>query len=197
MTTTLHEEIKKMETNEIIPQIVKSVPCKKLIVKYGIREMDLGDVITPTAAKDKPTLVDYVYEKDQFYTLILIDADDPSRTNRLNAEVKHWILVNIKENNVNKGEHLVQYLGPTPPVGTFLHRYIFILCKQPSKLDFKGEYKIPFTLENRKNWSSDEFIKKWDLIIEGINYFECQYDDQAQFINEKLIESQEESIKIK
>ncbi|EAL69542.1 phosphatidylethanolamine-binding protein PEBP [Dictyostelium discoideum AX4] len=194
------EEIEKLKTNQIIPNIINSLPNRSLKVKYGIRYIDMSDKLTPIAVKDKPT-IEYLLNQDgseenQYFTLILVSVDEPSKINRLEGEFKQWILVNIKGNNISKSDELVKYIQPLPLIGTGLHRYIFILCKQPSKLDFIGEFKIPFNMEKRKDWNSEQFIKKWNLTVEGINYFECEYDDSVEKLLTELIDSKEKTNQI-
>ncbi|KAK5577447.1 hypothetical protein RB653_002388 [Dictyostelium firmibasis] len=195
MDLSLKEEIEKLKTNEIIPNIIKTIPNRQLKVKYGIRFIDMGDKLMPIAIHEKPT-IEYLLKEDnseenQYFTLILVSVDEPSKINRLEGELKQWITINIKGNNISKGDELVKYIQPLPLIGTGLHRYIFILCKQISKLDFIGEFKIPFTIENRKDWCSEDFIKKWNLTVEGINYFECEYDDSVEKLMNELIGSKE------
>jgi hypothetical protein len=38
--------------------------------------------------------------------------------------------VDIPGSDVNEGHVLTQYVGPAPPKGTGLHRYVFVLYKQ-------------------------------------------------------------------
>jgi phosphatidylethanolamine-binding protein (PEBP) family uncharacterized protein len=58
------------------------------------------------------------------YTLVMIDPDVPSRKEpklkewyynlfiKLNLERRHWVVVNIPQSRVNKGEVDTSYLGP-------------------------------------------------------------------------------------
>ncbi|KAN0035149.1 hypothetical protein ACTA71_004408 [Dictyostelium dimigraforme] len=200
MDLSLNEEIEKLKSNEIIPNIIKSIPNRSLKVKFGIRYIDIGDKLMPIAIKERPG-IEYLLnqdnnEKNQFFSLILVSVDEPSKINRLEGEFKQWIMVNIKGNDLSKADELVKYIQPLPLIGTGLHRYIFILCKQPSKLDFIGEFKIPFNIEKRKDWSSEQFIKKWNLTVEGINYFECEYDDSVEKLMTELIDSKEKTKQI-
>lgn len=69
-----------------------------------------------------------------YYLLFLhfgycIDPDVPMRRG-YNREFRHWIVGNIPEENVAKGEVLAEYVGPAPPKDTGKHRYVFLLYKQ-------------------------------------------------------------------
>ncbi|KOB74117.1 Uncharacterized protein OBRU01_02550 [Operophtera brumata] len=50
--------------------------------------------------------------------------------------IKHWLVGNIPGNDISKGLTLAFYLSPTPIPGTGLHRYTFLVYRQPSLLKF-------------------------------------------------------------
>lgn len=90
--------------------------------------VDLGKELTPTQVKDVPKLK-WDTEKGAHYTLLMVDPDAPSRTNSLYREVRHWLVMNIPESSVEKGDHIFEYRGSGAPKGTGLHRYIFLVYK--------------------------------------------------------------------
>lgn len=57
------------------------------------------------------------------------DPDVPTRKG-YNREFRHWLVGNIPEENVAKGEVLAEYVGPAPPKGSGKHRYVFLVYKQ-------------------------------------------------------------------
>ncbi|CAA6658400.1 unnamed protein product [Spirodela intermedia] len=69
---------------------------------------------------------------------IVADPDAPSPSNSTLREILHWLVVNIPRGNVTRGEELVPYVGPAPPIG--VHRYVFSLFRQKKPL--KG-VKVP------------------------------------------------------
>lgn len=71
-------------------------------------------------------------EKGVYYTLMMVDPDAPSRESFDFREVRHWLVFNILETNVESGDHVSEYRGSGPPKGTGLHRYIFLVFKQPN-----------------------------------------------------------------
>lgn len=93
-------------------------------------EVGLGNILTPTQTKDKPQ-VSWSTEKGAYYSLILADADTPSREDHVYREVRHWFVMNIPESAVEKGDEVFGYIGAGPPRNTGLHRYIFLVYKQP------------------------------------------------------------------
>lgn len=93
--------------------------------------VDLGNELTPTQVKDLPT-VSWAAEKDAYYTLFMVDPDAPSRINPKSREFRHWLVVNIPECSVERGDEVTGFVGSGPPNGTGLHRYIFLVYKQPN-----------------------------------------------------------------
>lgn len=101
-------------------------------------EVDLGNELTPTQVKDQPQ-VQFAGDSGKFYTLVMTDPDAPSRIEPTYREFKHWVVVNIPGSDVEKGENLAEFVGSGPPMGTGLHRYVFLVYEQPRKLPFTGE----------------------------------------------------------
>lgn len=63
---------------------------------------NLGNELTPTQVKDKPTL-SWEAEDGAYYTLLLVDPDAPSRTDPKNREFRHWLVMNIPGTMVDQG----------------------------------------------------------------------------------------------
>lgn len=82
-------------------------------------------------------------EKGAHYSLIMIDADLPSRATTIRTAVERkttikyrdlrlWTVMNIPESSTENGDEIVEYLGPAPLKRTGLHRIIFLVYKQPN-----------------------------------------------------------------
>src|SRR6266487_6952850 len=82
----------------------------------------------------KKPKVSWETEKSSFYTLMMIDPDAPNRETHKARNWKHWVVVNIPGNDVDKGEEETPYARPTPPLGSGLHRYVFLVYKQSQKI---------------------------------------------------------------
>lgn len=76
----------------------------------------------------------------------------------------HWIKGNIEGDSVEKGEEIVQYMGPAPPQGSGKHRYVIAVFKQPKKLEFTKDVKRP-------KWKLMDFVKKHNLELVGVTYY--------------------------
>lgn len=95
-------------------------------------------------------------------------------------------VVNIPGNKVSDGEVLTEYIGSAPPKGSGLHRYVFLLFKQPKKLKFDEPYR-PNTDGNRGNFSTEKFIKRYNFekAVAG-NFFQAEYDDSVPAVHKRL-----------
>lgn len=89
--------------------------------------MHLGDELTPTQVKDAPAQIAWPIEPNTLYTLILTDPD-------ASREWRHWTVVNIPGTNVASGDTQAEYVGAGPPPGSGLHRYVFVVYRQPGRI---------------------------------------------------------------
>lgn len=181
------EVIEKFTCNEIIPDVIDSIPESQLKVSFPSgNEVKLGNILTPTQVKDEP-LVEWVPEEDEFYTLLLTDPDAPSRAQPAVREWHHWLVGNIKGSDVASGDVLSQYVSSAPPLDSGLHRYVFLLFKQPNgRMDYSEVPKIAYTGEGRAKFNTKNFINKYMLTIVAGNFYMAQYDDSVPAIHKAL-----------
>ncbi|KAM8705223.1 hypothetical protein ACLKA7_009648 [Drosophila subpalustris] len=173
--------------HKIVPDILEVAPQKLLKVTYsGGLEVNGGNELTPTQVKGVPQL-DWSTEPDALYTVLLTDPDAPSRKEPKFREWHHWLVVNVPGNQVDKGDVLTAYVGSGPPQGTGLHRYVFLVFKQPQKLSC-NEPRIPKTSgEKRGKFSTAKFAAKYKLgNCVGGNFFQAQYDDYVPKLYKQL-----------
>ena len=64
--------------------------------------------------KDDP-VVNWEAEPNDLYTLVMTDPDAPSRQTPTFREIKHWLVVNIKGNDISTGRTIAAYRGSGPP----------------------------------------------------------------------------------
>ena len=86
-----------------------------------------GNVIKPKEA----TTVPHVYfesDSDSLWTLVMTNPDGHFTED--GAEYLHWMVGNIKGNDLSSGEVITPYMQPFPPAGTGFHRFVFLLFKQ-------------------------------------------------------------------
>ncbi|XP_017780490.1 PREDICTED: protein D3-like, partial [Nicrophorus vespilloides] len=145
-----------------------------------------GTELTPTNVKDQPA-VSYDANPDTYYTLSMVDPDAPSRKDPKFKEVNHWLVTNILGKDIKTGDVITAYLGSGPPNGTGLHRYVFLLFKQPKKLEFDEPKTEALSREHRLNFDVKKFAKKYNLGEPvAINFFKAQWDSYVDERNKKI-----------
>lgn len=172
----------------IVPDVLTTAPSEPLEILYsgGVR-VDLAKELTPTQVKDKPN-IKWAAKNEEYYTLAMVDPDAPSREKPTFREWHHWLIGNIMGGDIIKGEVLSDYIGSGPPKGTGLHRYIFLIYKQPQKLDFSKVVKLPNNSgDKRGKFSIAKFAQEYKLgtPLAG-NFFVAQYDNYVPKLYAKL-----------
>ncbi|XP_021929653.1 protein D2-like isoform X2 [Zootermopsis nevadensis] len=175
-----------MEKNGVVPDVIDTAPSAKLEVSYGSEKVDDGNELTPTKVKDPPT-VNWGADDGSYYLLCMTDPDAPSRKDPKFREWHHWLVGNIPGNDVSQGETLSEYVGSGPPKGTGLHRYVFLVYKQPGKITYDEPRLTNRSGDNRGKFSVRDFAKKHNLgnPIAG-NFYQAQWDDYVPKLYEQL-----------
>jgi len=123
-----------------------------------------GQFLEIQLTQDKPFVSLSGLDSNKKYALIMSDPD------AVGGNHIHWIVTNIKGNNFDEGNEILEYYGPHPPIGSGLHNYIFLLYESDydkkermdptkrqieledilNKLNIKGEpiYKTKFISKN-------------------------------------------------
>ncbi|XP_018524774.1 phosphatidylethanolamine-binding protein 4 [Lates calcarifer] len=103
-------------------------------------------------------------QKKKTYVLVMVDPDAPNRADPKSAYWRHWLVVNLKANELKEGQiqgtTLTEYHPPTPPQKSGFHRYQFMLFEQPP-----GTLVSLTKQENssRGKWDLQAFITRFDL----------------------------------
>jgi len=174
--------------HEVVPDVLSVAPEKTVKVVFDSgAEANLGNVLTPTQVQNQPKEVTWEADSNSLYTLIKTDPDAPSRKEPKFREWHHWIVANIPGNEIAKGDVLSQYIGAGPPENTGLHRYVYLVYKQPGQIQDKEHGKLGFSGEKRNNWSVDKFAKKHNLgnPVAG-NIYQAEYDDYVPKLYARL-----------
>ena len=168
----LPKETLEVSIERFIAWIVNCFPlfCTELKVKYSPElQVNNGNILTPAQVKDAPSTISWPAQDGSLYTLLMVDPDAPSRRIPFLREINHWLVVNIKGNDISSGNTILPYRGSGPPILTGLHRYIFLIFKQESRLP------IPLDV-NRWGFKTRKFIETHKLghPIAG-NFFQSQF----------------------
>ncbi|KAF7382915.1 hypothetical protein HZH66_013317 [Vespula vulgaris] len=177
----------ELQKHGVVPDVIDKVPSAVLDVVYPNNlVVEIGKVLTPTQVKNQPT-VKWTGDANTFYTLCMTDPDAPSRKDPKFREWHHWLVANIPGSDISKGETLSEYVGSGPPEGTGLHRYVFLLYKQPKKLTFDEKRLTNRSGDNRGKFSIKKFANKYNLgdPIAG-NMYQAEFDDYVPILYKQL-----------
>jgi phosphatidylethanolamine-binding protein (PEBP) family uncharacterized protein len=168
--------IDPLVVGKVIGDVIDTfVPSVDMAIHYSSRQVTNGCQMKPSATAQAPEIqLSDSSGGNNFYTLVMTDPDAPSPSEPTLREWLHWIVTDIPGNSggvesatgfswikeqiaptSSSGRELVPYMGPRPPVG--IHRYIFVLFKQPS---------APFLIAPpavRNNFSTRNFAAHYGL----------------------------------
>lgn len=179
----------RFRRSELVPDILDYPPKNYLIVEYptGVRAK-LGNTLTPTEVQYKPKVI-WPANKRFLYTLIMTDADVPSRNDPNRMEVRHWFVVNIPGSNIKKGQTVIEFIGSAPDPNTGKHRYSFLVFKQSSRIvtDLYVADDTSTDQSPRLSGSVRETINQYNLgrPLFG-NFYLAPYDDTAIKIRDQI-----------
>ncbi|KAG0321475.1 hypothetical protein BGZ99_003908 [Dissophora globulifera] len=170
-----------LKNDGIIPDVIDSFqPKTMLMVSYGDaadghQDVTLGNKLSVKETQHAPRVSFEPENAESKYTLVMTDPDAPSRQNPTMREYRHWVVTNIPSGSamepasLSKGTELTEYMGPAPPAGSGLHRYIFLLYKQPTN-NVSALLSTPLA-SDRKQFKVKDFTTQAGLELVGVNYF--------------------------
>lgn len=142
-----------------------------LTVNVGNRMIKNGINIPLSDAQAKPS-IHFGHRVDEYFTIIMVDPDAPSRKNPV---YKYWLHQLI----INNNEEIAKFHPPSPPKGSGSHRYIIYLFSQSRKLNpreliFSGQqFAYTNNIDNmpRNNFNLGEFIIQNRLkLVDSVYY---------------------------
>lgn len=145
----------------------------------------MGEELTPTEVQNVPTLK-WTAEKGAFYTVLFTEPDAPSREDLSMREWQHWLVVNIPEMAIENGQEISGYQGSGPHASSGLHRYVYLVFKQKSKLQFDEPYSAATSIVGRAKFSTRNFMEKYNLSVVACNFYLAQYDPYSDVLLAKL-----------
>lgn len=180
------------------------IPQVKLDIKFQLSD-DLycpvyyGNRLKSFDAKNAPEVTfDHTFsispeneKKDSLWTLVLTNPDGHFKEE--NKEYVHWMIGNIPNGDISKGDLIVPYLQPFPPKGTGYHRHIFVLYKQEQKLDLSSlKVTEPANLEYRTFSTFDFYREHQDQITPaGLSFFQVNWDDSLTAFYHNILKMKE------
>jgi len=143
----------------LVPNIIPAPPQHKLTVTF-YKTLEAGDHLHSLDVRPCPK-IEYSGEikDDDYFSLLMIDADYPRRDKPTEAEFIHWLIPNIKPDPLKRGkatgeQALVGYMPPTPVANSGEHRLVILLFRHPKK-----KISQP-SISDRKKFSVKDFMTK-------------------------------------
>lgn len=168
----LSDDLQNLAKEGVVPDVIPIAPPGVVAVRYARKDVLLGNVLTPAEARFAPNVY-FEGSKDHKYTVIMVDPDAPRRAAPSQRHWLHWLLVDLPYPGAAKDAMTaVKYMGPTPPRGTGLHRYVFLVYDQ-------GSSDLPRRVFNfgirRGKFSLADFLKSYGLKdLVAANFFYAQ-----------------------
>ncbi|XP_054752563.2 protein D3-like [Lytechinus pictus] len=157
----------------VVPDVIDVAPPLRAEVVYpsGV-SCDFGNELTPTQVKDMPHIT-FPSEEGALYTVIMTDWD----ASEMVREVHHFMMVDVSNGDSKNGTVHSEYIGSGAPEGTGLHRYCFLIYKQPPGFKPAEPYRAR-NRERRYKFCLKRYAAENDLgdPVAG-NFFQAQYDD--------------------
>jgi len=127
-----------MVKNDVVPDVIDVSPHNTIEILYSTGYyVKPGNLMKSIDVAEQP-LVHWKTDptRKDYYTIIMLSPDFPTRSNPILANFLHWMVVNVPNSRVEFGEVLCDYLGALPEPDSDLHRYIFLVYKQKAKNEF-------------------------------------------------------------
>lgn len=171
---------------KVVPDVIDTWPGEICDVDFGTtHKANVGNVLSVKQTQAMPKFR-FNSEKNAYYTIMCVDPDAPSRETHEFRHYCHFVAVNIHgtgEHNhvdVHTGHNVCPYLGPAPPAKTGLHRYVFLVYKQPKQYDTHNLDSFGAG-DSRKNFIPDDFIEQHfggalKPQLQAANFFQAQHE---------------------
>ncbi|EEC19626.1 phosphatidylethanolamine-binding protein, putative [Ixodes scapularis] len=159
-----------------------SLSCRRFLRPSCVRFQSCAAKSKMEAHQVVPDVIDTVPPG-----VVQVNPDAPSRQSPKYREWHHWLVVNIPGVNVPQGEVLSEYVGSGPPKGTGLHRYVFVVYKQPGRLTCDEKRLTNRSGDHRGEFKIREFAKKYQLGEPvAANFYQAEWDDYVPKLYEQL-----------
>ncbi|XP_059079269.1 uncharacterized protein LOC131877581 [Tigriopus californicus] len=174
--------------NEIVPQIFDAPPDHLLELTYRTVRTYPGMSLSAGVTRFNPTMR-WDAEKNAYYSIVLSNLDINNRKNRSLSEFWHWFVGNIKEDDIESGEVILDLIHPLVlPDGDGQHRFGYFVFKQPGKLDFSNEggptdnCSPTMSAGRGPLRSSRDFMKKYGMKLTAGTFLIIDHDEVSDEI---------------
>ncbi|KAI8144242.1 phosphatidylethanolamine-binding protein [Fennellomyces sp. T-0311] len=167
-----------LRTANIIPGLLPDFEVESFLkITYGDRVIMPGEEMMPHELVDPPHIWFPAPNVEAQYTIVLFDADAHVPL------VRHWIVANVEGGKPGSDirdplpqNNYTPYHGPTPPLNSGKHRYVFALYEQSEK----NQVTVPVledTVHHRAYFDIEQFAKDNKLKLVGATYMMAEHED--------------------
>jgi len=208
---SLHKRIrKKAKNHRVFPDVLPEpfTPYFHLKVTYPDEVLVMkGSFLRPSQVLSQPRVEFPSQGSNKWWTLVMTSPDDPEVVELVNElpvrrgrEVLHWLITNIPDNDISKGEVLCEYLPALPKRFGDPHRYAFLMFEQlEGKMDFGPNVlglgqSLPVLGNNwisRKEFNTFSFQERFNLKPKGLAFFNAKWDSAVSNVYQKVLNVKE------
>lgn len=139
-----------------------------LEASFGRTPIRTGDRFTTGELIAKRLDVDPSLFSDDYYTLVMYDLDAPYIENPSISPYIHLLITNIHQDNNHRGETIIYYIPPNPPVDSPAHKYYISLYRQPmGYVTNVDNIRENYPLDNFINVNNLEFVSHNEFLVES------------------------------
>ncbi|KAJ3042521.1 hypothetical protein HDV00_007055 [Rhizophlyctis rosea] len=164
-----HNLVKGGIVSDVLPEFFPSLTIR---ATFDVGSVEYGNEFAVKDAQTQPEMswLDGELDAEERYTVALVDPDAPSRTDPKNRCWRHWLVTNVKGDDITSGHVVTPYQGPAPPKGTGPHRYVLVLLRHPN------QNQITLSLpDDRGKFNIAALAQKHDLTPVGANWFVAKH----------------------
>jgi phosphatidylethanolamine-binding protein len=96
----------KLRDSKIIPDFFDAFEATRMLNVTFLEPLECGVQLTPNEVRMEPE-VSWNANGDEFFTILMSDCGQM-------GETRHWLVMNIPGNEIEKGEKVAAYLGAMP-----------------------------------------------------------------------------------
>ncbi|KAJ7689669.1 phosphatidylethanolamine-binding protein [Mycena rosella] len=112
------------------------------------------------------------------YTLAMFDPDAPSAAQPTSSQFRHWVITGLTPTDDPAAPALQPtpaanaYRPPGPPKGSGIHRYTFVLFREPPNFSLpEGASELDPSIEARRRWDAVKFGERNGLQMVGAAFY--------------------------
>ncbi|KAJ7085163.1 PEBP-like protein [Mycena belliarum] len=141
-------------------------------------------IIIAAAPTEADITADGLLKNDARYTLAMLDPDAPSAAQPTSSQFRHWVITGLAvpddpaQPALQTAPAANAYRPPGPPKGSGIHRYTFVLFREPPGFALpEGASELDPSIEARRRWDAVEFGERNGLEMVGAAFYLVRSED--------------------